>query len=136
MARLYLLSPDLDFNARPTSEIFPRNAQNEAFVHNLIANGFEVDAAPALDSRYDGSRIYAENDVRAHIQDGRLLRIFGIVRNVGKHRIREERMMAELDEALVDILTALPPRRSRLQRQSRPDHGQPRCIAPARDRRR
>ncbi len=107
MARLYLLSPNLDFNDRPTAEIFPRNAQNEAFVHKLIANGFEVDAAPALDTRYDGVEIYVENDVRAHIRDGQLLRIFGIVRDVGKHRIREERMMAELNEAL-DILTTLP----------------------------
>ncbi|WP_346911503.1 PAS domain-containing protein [uncultured Roseibium sp.] len=107
MARLYLLSRDVDFKDRPTAEIFPRNAQNEAFVHKLIANGFEVDAAPALDTRYDGVEIYVENDVRAHIRDGQLLRIFGIVRDVGKHRIREERMMAELNEAL-DILTALP----------------------------
>ena len=107
MARLYLLSRGVDFKDRPTAEIFPRNAQNEAFVHKLIANGFEVDAAPALDTRYDGVEIYVENDVRAHIRDGQLLRIFRIVRDVGKHRIREERMMAELNEAL-DILTALP----------------------------
>ncbi|WP_163268493.1 PAS domain-containing protein [Chelativorans alearense] len=107
MARLYLLDPGVDFKSRPTSEIFPRNAQNEEFVLRLIANGFEVDAAPALDTRYDGKQIYVENDVRAHIREGLLLRIFGIVRDVGKHRIREERMLAELNEAL-DILTALP----------------------------
>lgn len=107
MARLYLLDPEIDFNSRPTSEIFPRNAQNEEFVLRLIANGFEMDAGPALDTRYDGVQIYVENDVRAHIQDGYLLRMFGIVRDVGKHRIREERMKAELNEAL-DILTALP----------------------------
>ncbi|WP_346891655.1 PAS domain-containing protein [uncultured Roseibium sp.] len=107
MARLYLLSRERDFKDRATAEIFPRNAQNEAFVHKLIANGFEVDAAPALDTRYDGVEIYVENDVRAHIRDGQLLRIFGIVRDVGKHRIREERMLAKLNEAL-DILTALP----------------------------
>lgn len=106
MSRLYLLEPGVDFNSRPTSEIFPRNAQNEEFVLRLIANGFEIDAAPALDTRYDGVQIYVENDVRAHIVQGRLLRIFGIVRDVGKHRLREERMMAELNEAL-DILTAL-----------------------------
>lgn len=107
MARLYLLEPDMDFDQRPVAEIFPHNPQNEAFVLNLIANGFEVDAAPALDTRYDGVSIYVENDVRAHIRDGQLLRMFGIVRDVGKHRRREERMRAELNEAL-DILTALP----------------------------
>lgn len=107
MARLYLLAPGVDFSSRPTSEIFPRNAQNEDFVLRLIANGFEVDAAPALDTRYDGVQIYVENDVRAHIIDGRLVRIFGIVRDVGKHRLREERMMAELGEAL-DVVNSLP----------------------------
>ncbi len=107
MARLYLLEPGVDFNSRPTAEIFPRNMQNEEFVMRLIANGFEVDAAPALDTRYDGVQIYVENDVRAHIVGGRLLRIFGIVRDVGKHRLREARMLAELNEAL-EVLAALP----------------------------
>ncbi|MCB1311972.1 MAG: PAS domain-containing protein, partial [Sedimentitalea sp.] len=86
MSRLYLLEPAAEFTARPTSEIFPRNAQNEEFVRRLIENGFEMDAAPALDRRYDGVEIYVENDVRAHIRDGQLLRMFGIVRDVGKHR--------------------------------------------------
>lgn len=107
MARLYLLDPEVDFTTRPTAEIFPRNRQNETFVRKLIGNGFEMDAAPALDTRYDGVQIYVENDVRAHIEGGLLLRMFGIVRDVGKHRIREERIQEELNEAL-DILTALP----------------------------
>ena len=107
MARLYLLEPGVDFNSRPTAEIFPRNVQNEEFVMRLIANGFEVDAAPALDTRYDGVQIYVENDVRAHIVGGHLLRMFGIVRDVGKHRLREERMLAELNEAL-EVLESLP----------------------------
>ncbi len=107
MARLYLLEPAADFASRPTSEIFPRNAQNEEFVRQLIGNGFEMDAAPALDLRYDGVEIYVENDVRAHIADGFLLRMFGIVRDVGKHLRREAMIRADLNEAL-DILTALP----------------------------
>ncbi|XHY17950.1 hypothetical protein SuNHUV7_27520 (plasmid) [Pseudoseohaeicola sp. NH-UV-7] len=107
MARLYLLEPKKDFNSRPTSEIFPWNEQNEAFVRNLIDNGFEMDAGPALDTRYDGVQIYVENDVRAHIEGGKLLRIFGIVRNVGKHRLREETIQEELSEAL-NILMDLP----------------------------
>lgn len=100
MARLYLLPPELQFEDQPVSEIFPRNRQNEEFVLNLIANGFEVDAAPALDQRYDGVQIYVENDVRGHIEDGRLIRMFGMVRDVGKHRHREDALRAERDLAL------------------------------------
>ncbi|MCI2400932.1 PAS domain-containing protein [Aliiroseovarius subalbicans] len=107
MAQLYLLDPDKDFNSRPTAEIFSWNEQNEAFVRALIRSGFEMDAGPALDMRYDGVEIFVENDVRAHIENGLLLRIFGIVRDVGKHRLREERFKAKLDETL-DILTDLP----------------------------
>ena len=107
MARLYLLAPDRAFDDQPVSEIFPRNRQNEEFVLNLIANGFEVDAAPALDRRYDGVQIYVENDVRAHIVDGRLIRMFGMVRDVGKHRHREEAVRAERDLALA-MLAAQP----------------------------
>ena len=107
MARLYLLPPDRVFDDQPVSDIFPRNRQNEEFVLNLIANGFEVDAAPALDRRYDGVQIYVENDVRAHIEDGRLIRMFGVVRDVGKHRRREEALKAEHDMALA-MLAAQP----------------------------
>lgn len=107
MSDLYLFETGVDLTSRPTAEIFPRNAQNEAFVRTLIENGFEMDAAPALDTRYDGEQIFVENDVRAHISGGRLLRMFGIVRDVGKHRIREQRIRGELNEAL-NILTALP----------------------------
>ncbi|MFZ1339870.1 MAG: hypothetical protein WAS26_12550 [Paracoccaceae bacterium] len=107
MARLYLLPPDRVFDDQPVSDIFPRNRQNEEFVLNLISNGFEVDAAPALDRRYDGVQIYVENDVRAHIEDGRLIRMFGVVRDVGKHRHREEALKAERDVALA-MLAAQP----------------------------
>ncbi len=106
MAQLYLLDAGQTFTDRPVREIFPRNRQNEEFVLNLLANGFEVDAAPALDRRYDGVEIYVENDVRAHIDGGRLLRIFGIVRDVGKHRRRELALQRRLDAALA-LLSAV-----------------------------
>lgn len=107
MARLYRLPAHRNINDRPVHEIFPRNKQNEKFIENLLRSGFEIDAAPALDSRYDGSELYVENDVRAHIEDGRLIRIFGVVRDVSKHRRRE----IDLKERLVRIrgmLSALP----------------------------
>lgn len=107
MAKLYLLEDGIALNSRATSEIFPHNPQNEAFVLTLIANGFEVDAAPALDTRYDGVEIYVENDVRAHISGGKLYRMFGIVRDVGKQRHREAQVQANLDQVR-DILAALP----------------------------
>jgi PAS domain-containing protein len=100
MAQLYLLDQGEAFTARPVSEIFPRNRQNEEFVLNLLANGFEVDAAPALDRRYDGVEIYVENDVRADIEGGRLMRMFGIVRDVGKHHRREIELQRRLDSAI------------------------------------
>lgn len=106
MAQLYLLDAGETFTNRPVREIFPRNRQNEAFVLNLLANGFEVDAAPALDRRYDGVEIYVENDVRAHVEGGRLLRIFGIVRDVGKQRRREMELQQRLDAALA-LLSAV-----------------------------
>lgn len=107
MARFYRLDPSERFEDRHPSEIFPRTPQNEAYVLNLIASGFEIDAAPAIDRRYDGTDLHVENDARAHIQDGRLLRMFGVVRNVDKHRHREAQIRTILDSQ-VDILSALP----------------------------
>lgn len=107
MGRLYQLPAGQDMNARPVHEVFPDNPNNRAFVRNLISNGFEVDGAPALDRRYDGLEIYVENDVRAHIANGKLFRMFGTVRNVGKHRRRENALKDQL-VAAQGIIAALP----------------------------
>ena len=107
MTRLYHLPVGEDINARPVHEIFPRNRQNENFIRTLIANGFEMDAAPALDRRYDGMEIYVENDVRAHIIGGKLLRMFGTVRNVAKHR-RREAVLNDRLKMLEVLLAAIP----------------------------
>ncbi len=115
MAQLYLLEGGQAITNRPVREIFPRNQQNEEFVLNLLTNGFEVDAAPALDRRYDGVEIYVENDVRAHIEGGHLIRMFGVVRDVGKQRQREVDVQRRLNASLallsaVDVpLVALGP---------------------------
>jgi PAS domain-containing protein len=106
MAQLYLLEGGQAITDRPVREIFPRNQQNEEFILNLLANGFEVDAAPALDRRYDGVEIYVENDVRAHIEGGRLIRMFGLVRDVGKQRQREVQFQRRLDASLA-LLSAV-----------------------------
>ena len=107
MGRLYRLPDDVDFNTRPVREIFPRNRDNEHFILRLIRNGFELNAAPALDTRYDGVQIYVENDVRAHIVNGQLLRMFGVVRNVEKQQRREQELKKRI-ETLSTILAALP----------------------------
>ena len=107
MAEFYMLPAGERFVDRSVAEIFPRNLQNEAFVLNLLVNGFEMDAAPALDTRYDGVEIEVENDVRVHVEGGRLIRMFGTVRDVGKHRRREARLMTELEEVRA-VLSALP----------------------------
>jgi PAS domain-containing protein len=107
MERLYQLPAGQNMNERPVHEVFPNNPNNQEFVRNLIANGFEVDGAPALDRRYDGLEIYVENDVRAHISNGKLYRMFGTVRNVGKHR-RREKILKDQVVALKDIIASLP----------------------------
>jgi len=107
MERLYQLPAGQDMNARPVDEIFPDNPSNRKFLLNLIANGFEVDGSPALDRRYDGLEIYVENDVRTHITNGKLYRMFGTVRNVAKHRRREQALHDQL-AALEGAVAALP----------------------------
>ncbi|MGY9047933.1 MAG: PAS domain-containing protein [Rhodobacterales bacterium] len=107
MERLYHLPAGQSMNDRPVNEIFPENASNRDFVRTLIANGFEVDAAPALDRGYDGVEIYVENDVRAHIAEGTLYRMFGTVRNVAKHRRRELALEMQL-VALTCMISAIP----------------------------
>lgn len=107
MERLYQLPLGQDMNDRPVHEVFPDNPNNREFVRNLIANGFEVDGAPALDRRYDGLEIYVENDVRAHISNGKLYRMFGTVRNVTKHRRREQALADKL-ATLNGMVAAIP----------------------------
>lgn len=141
MERLYQLPAGQDMNARPVHEIFPNNPSNQDFIHNLIVNGFEVDGAPALDRNYTGMEIYVENDVRAHISNGKLYRMFGTVRNVGKHRRREQALKDQL-AAAEGMIAALPnpfladwqasPLRTRFlaENRTRPDFVTQRRLAP------
>lgn len=107
MERLYRLPAGSSLNARPVHEIFPDNPSNRKFLLDLIAKGFEVDGAPALDRRYDGLEIYVENDVRAHIAQGKLYRMFGTVRDVAKHRRREMVLTSRL-AGLEALVAAIP----------------------------
>jgi hypothetical protein len=82
MAKAYGLRDETDLNARNVRFHWPRNAVNEAFIREVIANGFQVDGAISEDYRRDGTPVLMENDVRAHIVEGRLHRLWGTLREV------------------------------------------------------
>lgn len=93
MARAYDLHDETDLNGRNVRFHWPRNAVNEAFIREVIANGFQVEGAISEDYRRDGTPVLMENDVRAHIADGRLHRLWGTLREVkpGGFEVRRER---------------------------------------------
>lgn len=106
MARLYV--PDgVDFKEQAVSLYFQRNAANEAFVDQIIESGFCIDNALSVDVRHDGSTIYVENTVRAHIHDGRLIRLWGTVRDVTDYRQTQNRLQQQV-ENVHNVLGAIP----------------------------
>ena len=107
MARLYGLPEGVDFNERAVSAYFPREPANEELVRTLIAGGFNVDDAPAIDRRHDGSPMHVENDVRGEVRGGRLVRMWGTVRDVSERRAREARLSNQVG-SLRDVLGAVP----------------------------
>lgn len=120
MARLYDLPEDLDFNRQPVALYFPRSVENEAFAQSILDAGFHVDHALSVDHRHDGTPMYVENSVRCHIEDGRLLRMWGTLRDVTKYqRIQNEltareREVRGLLSAIADIVVMVD-RSGRLQ---------------------
>jgi PAS domain-containing protein len=107
MARLYKLPETLDFNEQHVRVAFPRNPENEAFVQQLIEHDFNMDGAPSLDHRYDGLDVYVENDVRGHIENGMLHRMWGAARDLSEQRRKELDLASRLD-ATLEVLSAVP----------------------------
>lgn len=107
MARLYGLPDGLDFNQQAVSAYFPRSEANETMVRQLIAHGFRLDNAPAIDQRHDGSEMHVENDVRSQIRDGKLVRMWGTVRDVSAERLRERELNRRMNDML-EVLSAAP----------------------------
>lgn len=107
MARFYKLPEDMDFNDTQVRATFPRNAENEAFARLLIEHGFNIDGAPALDRRLDGVAAHVENDVRGHIADGMLHRMWGATRDLSEQKRTELALASRLD-ATVEVLSAVP----------------------------
>jgi PAS domain S-box-containing protein len=107
MARLYGLPEDLDFNRQRVSSYFRRNPENEAFVRQLIETDFRVDSVPSTDVRHDGTLMYVENRVRCNIHDGKMLSMWGTVRDTTEFRAAQNRI-AQREREVREILAAMP----------------------------
>lgn len=107
MAEVYEMPSDVDFNQQPVRLYWPRSPANEEFVRRLIEAGFSVDCALSVDRRHDGSPAYVENDVRATIVNGRLLRMWGSIRDVSQE-LRMQHDAEQRIEALRRVFDAVP----------------------------
>jgi PAS domain S-box-containing protein len=107
MARLYRVPEGLDFNTQPVSRYFPDTEVNRQMVRDLVRANYRLDHAVAVDRRHDGSEMLVENDFRAAVKDGLLIRLWGTTRDIGPHRRREQQLSDRLD-SMLDILSATP----------------------------
>lgn len=107
MARLYGVPEGDDFNREPVLRYFPDNEINRDMVRRLVRASFRLDRATAMDRRHDGSEMPVENDFRAAVRDGQLIRLWGTTRDIGPSREREQRL-ADRAERMLDILSAAP----------------------------
>ncbi|MNO74719.1 PAS fold protein [compost metagenome] len=107
MADIYEMPADVDFSQQPVRLYWPRSPANEAFVRRLIEAEFHVDGALSVDRRHDGSPAYVENDVRASIHNGRMLRMWGSLRDVSQE-LRMQHDAEERIEALRRVFDAVP----------------------------
>lgn len=83
MSRLYGLPHHVDLSEQSVRLYWPRSAPNESFVRQIIASGYCIDGAVSVDHRHDGTLLTVENDVRADIEQGRLVRLWGNCRPLG-----------------------------------------------------
>ncbi|NWC93818.1 MULTISPECIES: PAS domain-containing protein [unclassified Pseudomonas] len=107
MAGVYEMPADVDFNQQPVRLYWPRSPANEEFVRRLIEAGFSVDCALSVDRRHDGSPAYVENDVRATIVNGYLLRMWGSIRDVSQE-LRVQHDAEQRIDALRRVFDAVP----------------------------
>lgn len=80
MSRLYGLPHHIDLCEQSVRTYWPRSAANEAFVRRIIDAHWAIDGALSIDTRHDGLPVAVENDVRADIEHGRLVRLWGSCR--------------------------------------------------------
>lgn len=84
MREVYEMPNDVVFSQQPVGLYWPRSPANEEFVRHLIQSDFYVNGALSVDRRHDGSLAYVENDVRAHIEHGHMLRMWGSIYDVSR----------------------------------------------------
>lgn len=84
MREIYEMPSDVIFNQQSVRLYWPRSPANEEFVRRLIQSQFCVNGALSVDRRHDGSLAYIENDVRAHIENGKMLRMWGSLYDVSQ----------------------------------------------------
>lgn len=77
MSRLYGLPHHVDLCEQSVRLYWPRSAANEAFVRRIIESDYAIDGALSADTRHDGQPMTVENDVRADIEHGHLVRLWG-----------------------------------------------------------
>ncbi|MDQ0322736.1 PAS domain-containing protein [Pararhizobium capsulatum DSM 1112] len=107
MARLYRVPEGLDFNTQPVARYFPDTDINRQMIRDLVRSNYRLDHAAAVDRRHDGSEIMVENDFRAAIKDGLLIRLWGTTRDIGPYKQREQQLSDRAD-TMLDILSATP----------------------------
>lgn len=107
MARLYQVPEGLDFNTQPVSRYFPDTEVNRQMVRDLVRANYRLDRAVAVDRRHDGSEMLVENDFRAGIKDGLLIRLWGKTRDIGPDKQREQQL-ADRADTMRDVLSAAP----------------------------
>lgn len=107
MARLYRVPEGLDFNTQPVARYFPDTDINRQMIRELVRSNYRLDQAAAVDRRHDGSEMMVENDFRAAIKDGLLIRLWGTTRDIGPYTRRVQQLSDRAD-TMRDILSATP----------------------------
>ncbi len=107
MARLYRIPDGLDINTQPVERYFPDTGVNRRMIRDLVRANYRLDRATAMDRRHDGSEMLVENDFRAAVENGALIRLWGTTRDIGPSK-RREQQLSDHATAMLDILSALP----------------------------
>ena len=107
MREVYEMPSDVIFNQQPVRLYWPRSPANEEFVRRLIQSDFCVNGALSVDRRHDGSLAYVENDVRAHIEHGQMLRMWGSIYDVSQEQDLQQDAEQRI-HALRQVFDAVP----------------------------
>jgi PAS domain-containing protein len=107
MREVYEMPSDVIFNQQAVRLYWPRSPANEEFVRRLIQSDFCVNGALSVDHRHDGSLAYVENDVQAHIENGKMLRMWGSIYDVSQEFNLQQDAEHRI-QALKQVFDAVP----------------------------